>query len=100
MFTWSVFRLVIVFVFPGGEGDSHPSSASSKLSLRVLKKALEPMNKLQQENNEKMSALQGQLLVIQRTLRQRDEDAGVSNRDLFLLAAVVLIQTFLFWLFK
>ena len=49
-----------------------------------------------------MNSLQGQLLVLNRRLPDKDEADGPfgMNRDVFMIAIVLLIQLIMFWLFK
>ncbi len=71
----------------------------------MLQKALDPVVELQKQNNEKLGALQGQLLVLQRQVKTKEAEEEsllpwLGNRELFLLAIVVVIQSIIFWLFK
>ena len=66
-----------------------------------MQKALQPLLQAQKEQTDKLSALQGQLVVLQRTVRQQ-QDIGLlqTNRDWILLAILFAFQGILFWLFK
>ncbi len=68
----------------------------------MLQKALDPVVELQKKNNDKLSAMQGQLLVLQRKVNPTNDDgtAWLGNRELFLLALVIVVQSILFWMFK
>ena len=66
-----------------------------------LQKALQPLLQAQKEQIDKLSALQGQLVVLQRSLRQQQEIGLLqTNRDWILLAILFAFQGILFWLFK
>ena len=66
-----------------------------------LQKTLQPLIQAQKEQTDKLSSLQGQLVVLQRTIRQQQEIGLLqSNRDWVLLAILFVFQGILFWLFK
>ena len=85
----------------GGTKSKRPTSGPA-LSSSALQKALEPVTKLQQTNNDKIAAVQGQLLVLQRRLPEKGDELGPfgMNRDVFLVAVILVFQLILFWLFK
>ena len=85
-----------------GSKSSKRSGSSAVLSTAILQKTLEPIIELQKQNKEKMNSLQGQLLVLNRRLPDKDEADGPfgMNRDVFMIAIVLLIQLIMFWLFK
>ena len=84
------------------EGQSKESSQTSEkgMSVATLRKALEPMEKLHRDQLDKLSALQGQLMVLRRQTETPQDNPLLSTRDFFLLAIVLVFQTILFWAFK
>lgn len=75
-----------------------------RLPLSSLQNALEPVLRLQQENMERLSHLQGQLLALQRQVQASTSGTGAGamffgNRDLLVVAFALLVQLVLFvWL--
>lgn len=75
-----------------------------RLPLSSLQNALEPVLKLQQENMQRLTNLQGQLLALQRQVQASTSGTGAGamlfgNRDLLVVAFALLVQLILFvWL--
>jgi len=78
------------------------SRRTVKTMARVLSTALEPLVSLQREANQKLSTVQGQLATVQRQIRSTsaEQDQLFTNRDVFLVGALLIIQLALMWLFK
>lgn len=85
------------------------SQAKHISSLRIpfssLQKALDPIAKIQQENSDRLTALQGQLLSLQQQMQMSsratfNNSSLFGSRDLFVIAVALLAQLFLFIWFK
>jgi len=77
--------------------DVHPG----RISLNSIERVIEPLVELQRQNNEKLTAVQNQLVALHRQTRIIIQTgAAISNRDVMLAALLLLCQVVLFWLFK
>lgn len=77
--------------------DVHPGGTS----LNSIERVIEPLVELQRQNNERLNAVQNQLVALHRQTRIIVETgAAISNRDVMLAALLLLCQVVLFWLFK
>ena len=77
--------------------DVHPGG----ISLNNIERVIEPLVELQRQNNEKLTAVQNQLVALHRQTRIIIQTgAAISNRDVMLAALLLLCQVVLFWLFK
>ena len=77
--------------------DVHPSG----ISLNSFERRIEPLIELQRQNNMKISAIQNQMVALQRQTRMiAQSGAALSNRDVMLASLLLLCQVVLFWLFK
>ena len=87
-----------------GSSSNNNSNSSSKVSS-ALARALQPLVDLQKDNNKKLTEIQTQLLRLNsHVVNARDPDAANTwlppNRDLFIIALVLILQFMVMWFFK
>lgn len=105
---WMDFVHILLYAWTVEAVTDELSQAKHVSSLRIpfnsLQKALDPITKIQQENSDRLTALQGQLLSLQQQMqmsRATFSNSGLfGSRDLFVIAVALLAQLFLFIWFK
>jgi hypothetical protein len=74
---------------------------TTHISLSTLRKALHPLEDLQRQHAEKLSAIQGQMMVLSRnTEYTANLQANSFHRDLYLVAVVLVLQMVIMWIMK
>ncbi|CAH1785610.1 unnamed protein product [Owenia fusiformis] len=70
------------------------------LSYRTLKRALEPIQELQFEQNKKLTSVSDQVLALQYRRTMPEQGYSLQNRDWMILAILLGFQAIFFWLLK